>query len=1493
MDAMTARRQPDRHPLGENLSSDTYTESESEHVAAAVAQLVGATPTTLTTNLKLAVPLLPSKLILRNTQAGSPRKNVAFDPQDTMIPGYSLEELDVSLEQPTTIYHPQNVNWLAPALPLTLGGPPPPPHRTDSRQFGVQPLNNSTRPQSMDEELIYRERHHRELVESTLHLLATLMRRHLLTTPQLVVPTLEFSYRLLGLLLRLSLQLLHDENRQLPMQLTLATSQGVVLKAGGLKGFSLDAVDQLIPATHNHHDLQPLPTLTKDVQFPIDDISHLGSDDDFDRLYMLTSQLIMNILNTAGSRHTLVEDEEHEIVVKQEPDSTMEHIIVKQEPTDEIPEVVMKEEVPVNNNELSADIKDESEDSLFFNDVDTPQSPLDRDMPAALTLLPHDYPQLSPTTIDALDNLRVESVLDFGHQRAMVPRLVETGSASALLTSVTSRQVSQTEAQTEAQAVEEGAEEGTEEGATTSADSFTQLIRYELDSQWRLEHSNDGDREDNEEVTGYIDHPTLDPLAAATPKSQHFTFNDTVEEEEEAEEEVVESPTDKAVDANDSIADDALANSSNIAPPMELTYPDTVTKEAIDTPKTTEDIAPTVTSSTHSLTPLDPGVADTFEALLSAEHDRHTVAKPTSFLSIWHQQQRRHPRDVSTRSGLRGVLDPSPAATVTPKPALLPQARPQKFKGVQVVLRRVVLPLLNTTGELLPELSVDLGLASHFGFLQLRQLLGELTRLFRQPSASRTLLVTSAMAPAVMLLLTPLYSLEPLRLTAASSYNHGINEQPRRLRFRVPTFEIERTNLILSPKNMYNQDIFGDRDASSQLRSKPPTIKGYGLTTLPLMDQNDVKRILLAKQGMSHGEYAQIKLRGNSSQKTLVAAPLVDHDKLEKHALICEALLMTDGDDGADGAVDDEAPTDAAHVAREVLRTPKALRLTDQFFHDYDLFQELEFPEPDPELCGDLKYQSMYADYPLEGLTTLANYEAAATPKTLAPASPMKAPMSPERSSVSPVRAPLSPERTAVSPVRVAPSSPVRAPASPVRTAPSSPTKAPRSPLKVVAKNGEPVRRKPLGPQNIDIVSRRVLDLSQKVDDEATELIAVEKAPEAAEIEAEVDDENVQATNEKTEPELPDRGRLFFRVIGLKNVDLKDPRSREAEFLITLDNGIHCIKTAPYKLTSAHTPIGKEFELTVHDLLQFIMTLKMKYKRPQGRLVEVRQTKTVKPKLKLQQILGKKEQVVTTKFVPEQAEDTWQHKFAEDGLFARCYIDLEQYEDLIRGTASNFNLNCFNEWETIEENGRRVKAKPYRIGELEVRMLFVPRTDKHEVLPALMRQAYQLVAELQRELRNYNEGYMYQEGGDCDQMKRRFFKLEGTLLIAHLEFSHKTRAKINLLKVVLVKYTDRENIQHGSHRNFTDAMVMDNSFQIRFANGETIDFSAPLEMEKMKWIELIELIVSKNRFRRQPWVQLMMENRGDVLIEETMITGAKSKVHLAFPQRFEGKAVVA
>lgn len=117
---------------------------------------------------------------------------------------------------------------------------------------------------------------------------------------------------------------------------------------------------------------------------------------------------------------------------------------------------------------------------------------------------------------------------------------------------------------------------------------------------------------------------------------------------------------------------------------------------------------------------------------------------------------------------------------------------------------------------------------------------------------------------------------------------------------------------------------------------------------------------------------------------------------------------------------------------------------------------------------------------------------------------------------------------------------------------------------------------------------------------------------------------------------------------------------------------------------------------------------------------------------------------------------------AEDGSFARSYVCLKEHESRCYGRPYVVNVACFNEWATEEAAfASSVKSKrgstavvrraPYKIGKLELQLLFVPRpkgaTD--DDMPKSMNSCIREIKAAEERLSKNWEGHLSQQGGDC------------------------------------------------------------------------------------------------------------------------------------------------
>jgi len=216
-------------------------------------------------------------------------------------------------------------------------------------------------------------------------------------------------------------------------------------------------------------------------------------------------------------------------------------------------------------------------------------------------------------------------------------------------------------------------------------------------------------------------------------------------------------------------------------------------------------------------------------------------------------------------------------------------------------------------------------------------------------------------------------------------------------------------------------------------------------------------------------------------------------------------------------------------------------------------------------------------------------------------------------------------------------------------------------------------------------------------------------------------------------------------------------------------------------------PIGQEFELTVFDDLEFHLTLQTKLTKPKARPMStsVLQHQTFKPsktstlsrllaspKKRREQERKQQEEDAQAMYQQEReiealraAKDqptAWdlQHELVgEDGSFARAYVSLQDHEADAFGRATIFNLDCWNEWaledkvyaSTRSKLGGIQRRPPYKIGTLEVQMLYIPKPKnaKDEDMPKSMSAAVRQLKEAELKSAQQFEGFLSQQGGDC------------------------------------------------------------------------------------------------------------------------------------------------
>lgn len=292
--------------------------------------------------------------------------------------------------------------------------------------------------------------------------------------------------------------------------------------------------------------------------------------------------------------------------------------------------------------------------------------------------------------------------------------------------------------------------------------------------------------------------------------------------------------------------------------------------------------------------------------------------------------------------------------------------------------------------------------------------------------------------------------------------------------------------------------------------------------------------------------------------------------------------------------------------------------------------------------------------------------------------------------------------------------------------------------------------------------------------------------------------DSVEEQNSEEFEDGTERGRLFVKVVGVKDLDLPLPKSKfvlhgaletpltsTAErtwFQLTLDNGLHCVTTSWLELGHS-APIGQEFELVVLDDLEFQLTLQTKLEPPAQPQV-IAPVKTVNhkkshsafrnllssPKKRKEQERKQQEEAERLALQQQQeaqakrsnqatAWDLLHDLVGPDGSFARAYVCLKNHENQAYGRPLNVDIPCFNEWAVDDTGASSVKSKhggvvrrpPYRIGKLALQLLYVPKPKdaKDEDMPKSMNACIRELREAETVKDKQWEGHLSQQGGDC------------------------------------------------------------------------------------------------------------------------------------------------
>ncbi|CAK4021551.1 Septin ring organizing mid2 [Lecanosticta acicola] len=379
-----------------------------------------------------------------------------------------------------------------------------------------------------------------------------------------------------------------------------------------------------------------------------------------------------------------------------------------------------------------------------------------------------------------------------------------------------------------------------------------------------------------------------------------------------------------------------------------------------------------------------------------------------------------------------------------------------------------------------------------------------------------------------------------------------------------------------------------------------------------------------------------------------------------------------------------------------------------------------------------------------------------------------------------------------------------------------------------------------------------------------------------------------------------ERGRLFVKVVGVKNLDLPMPRNDRLYFQMTLDNGMHCVTTSKMELGKA-APIGQEFELVVLNDLEFQLTLTTKLPSPPKVNTPMPSSPLRTPKHQksssLSRFLSSPKKRAERERQEREAAEAEERRLQEeaqrhrasmqptawnmlhelvngsDGAFARAYINLKAHEKQCFGRQLTVDVPCYNEWALEKDsavvnsvrskrgNAGPIRKPPYVVGQLELQLLYVPKPAgaADDEMPKSMSSAIREMNKASEVKEVVHESHLSQQGGDCVHWRRRFFRLQGARLTAYHEHTHQKRAVINLSKatrlvddkstLVADPKSGNPSSKHGRRKSaFAEDegyQYVEEGFRIRFANGETIDFYADSAAEKDAWMKMLSQVIGR------------------------------------------------
>lgn len=170
---------------------------------------------------------------------------------------------------------------------------------------------------------------------------------------------------------------------------------------------------------------------------------------------------------------------------------------------------------------------------------------------------------------------------------------------------------------------------------------------------------------------------------------------------------------------------------------------------------------------------------------------------------------------------------------------------------------------------------------------------------------------------------------------------------------------------------------------------------------------------------------------------------------------------------------------------------------------------------------------------------------------------------------------------------------------------------------------------------------------------------------------------------------------------------------------------------------------------------------------------------------------------------------------------------------------------------------KRVPVEPYKIATIQVTMMYIPRATMEGKMPSSMKAAVKELG-LSKVYKNIAlDGFLSQEGGDCNYWRRRWFTLRAAELIGHTEDTKKVRTVLNLANVKSV--LDTEHMTHQEKREMmASCMYHDRAFRMTFNDNEVITFYADSIDSKNAWMDALNIAIQHCTGKSFEWSDVVI-----------------------------------